>query len=199
MRRGRDHNVVARAVEDVNDRPMVWGLFHHPSPTSDYRYVRRSRKQLCEPPGDIPDERSVGLARLGGQAHVSPFVGSSPKNQISPDGLVSVESVPRNADVKEWLQGGGRQYLHPCRRHGNVNAHQLRHQRGLGPGSSDHYIGHDVAGGRLNRRDPAIDDLDARDGRVLIEPASQVLKGPCECLDRQLGIGVPAVGGKDAA
>ena len=80
-----------------------------------------------------------------------------------------------------------------------MNAHHFRHERGLGSCSADYYIGGDVAGGRLYRRDPAVDDIDAGDGGVLIEPASQVLESPRERLDRPLGIGVTAVGEEESA
>ena len=80
-----------------------------------------------------------------------------------------------------------------------MNAHHFRHERGLGSCSADYYIGGDVAGGRFYRRDPAVDDIDAGDGGVLIEPASQVLESPRERLDRPLGIGVTAVGEEESA
>ena len=126
-------------------------------------------------------------------------MGASPKEQIAPGGLAPVESVPNQGDIEERVQWGGRYDLHPCRRHGNVSAHHLRHQRGLGPGGGDHHAGLDRARGRLHRRDPAVDDLHARDGGVLVEPAAQVLESPCECLDRALGVGVAAIGGKHPA
>ena len=46
----------------------------------------------------------LGLSGLGGQAHVGPFVGASPKEQIAPGGLAPVESVPHKGDIEERLQ-----------------------------------------------------------------------------------------------
>ena len=49
MGRRGDNHIVARPVRDVDDRQIVGGLFHHSGPTSDYRNVRRPRKQVGEP------------------------------------------------------------------------------------------------------------------------------------------------------
>ena len=80
-----------------------------------------------------------------------------------------------------------------------MNAHHLGHQRGLGPGGGYHHAGLDGAGGRLHRRYPAVYDLQAGDGGVLVEPAPQVLEGPRERLDRALGVGVTTVREEGAA
>ena len=88
---------------------------------------------------------------------------------------MSVESVPHQDHGRERLDGGGRQDFHPCRGHGNVSAHEPRHQPGLGAGGGDDHVGRDWAGGGLDRRESAVSDLDARDGGVLVEPAAQVI------------------------
>ena len=141
----------------------------------------------------------VGLAGVGGEVDVGPLVGAAAEEQVAPGGLAAVEAVAHEGDVEERLQGGGGNDLDPCGRHWNVDADHLRQQRGLGAGGGYHRAGSDVAGGRPHRCDPAAGDVQAGDGGVLVEPAAEVLEGPCEGLDGALGVGVAAVGEERAA
>ena len=100
MGRRGDNHIVARPVRDVDDRQIVGDLLHHAGPASDYRHVRRSRKQFGQPPRDVPYKGGVGLVGITGQAHVGPFVGSSAKKKIAPRGLAAVESIPHKGDIE---------------------------------------------------------------------------------------------------